>query len=91
MKAKNKSSKRSAQSAVIPETGGALFMDKREVARRLGLKPRTIGVWALQQKIPAFRFGRFVRFKWDEVEQALAANFRVATRNAETLKTEKLK
>ncbi len=54
------------------------YLDQREVARRLGLKPRTVGNWAREQKLPAYRFGRLLRFKWDEVESALAANFRVA-------------
>jgi len=52
------------------------FLDQREVAKRLGLQPRTVGNWAREQKLPAYRFGRLLRFKWDEVEQALAANFR---------------
>lgn len=54
------------------------FLDQREVAKRLGLQPRTVGNWAREQKLPAYRFGRLLRFKWDEVEQALAATCRVA-------------
>lgn len=76
MKTKTKSSKQPTRKAATREADAALFIDKREVAKRLGLRPRTIAVWALQGKIPAYRFGRYLRFKWDEVEQALAANFR---------------
>jgi excisionase family DNA binding protein len=54
-----------------------LFIHKEDVAKRLGVTPRTVGIWAAQDKLPAYRFGRFLRFKWAEVEQALAKNFRV--------------
>ena len=49
------------------------YMDKKEVGRRLGLRPRTVGVWVLQGKLPAYRFGRRLRFKWAEIEQHLGA------------------
>jgi len=55
------------------------YLDKAAVAKRLGLKPRTISDWVRQGKLPAYRFGRYLRFKWDEVERALAATCRVAT------------
>ena len=53
------------------------YLDKEEVARRLGLRPRTVGLWAQDGRLPAFRFGRYLRFKWDEVEQAIASKCRV--------------
>ncbi len=79
MKAKHKS-KRNAVKAETPAVAPAgPFLDQGEVAKRLGLQPRTVGNWAREQKLPAYRFGRLLRFKWDEVESALAANFRCSS------------
>ena len=63
-----------------------LFCHKEEVARRIGVTARTVGVWAQQEKLPAYRFGRFLRFKWSEVEAALAAGFRAKEGGREKLK-----
>jgi excisionase family DNA binding protein len=49
------------------------FLTKHEVAVRLGIRPRTVGVWAQQRRLPAYRVGRYLRFKWNEVEQFLAS------------------
>ncbi len=49
------------------------YLDKVAVARRLGVKPKTVGEWAKQGKLPAYRLGPYLRFKWAEVEAHLAA------------------
>jgi excisionase family DNA binding protein len=61
----------SKPSAPIAASEG--YLDKVAVAKRLGLKPRTVGEWAKQGKLPAYRLGPYLRFKWAEVEQHLAA------------------
>jgi excisionase family DNA binding protein len=77
MKAKISTTRRQTKATVPAADEGGSFLDKNQVAKRLGLTPRTIGIWVQQEKLPAYRFGRFLRFKWAEVEQALATTFRV--------------
>src|SRR3990172_6191924 len=52
---------------------GEASLDKVAVAKRLGVKPKTVAEWANQGKLPAYRIGPYLRFKWVEVEQHLAA------------------
>jgi excisionase family DNA binding protein len=54
------------------------YLDKVAVAKRLGVKPKTVGEWANQGRLPAYRLGPYLRFKWAEVEAHLAATCRVA-------------
>lgn len=58
--------------------GNEVFLDKAAVADRLGIRPRTVGEWAKQGKIPAYRIGNYLRFKWAEIESHLARSCRVA-------------
>ncbi len=58
------------------------FIGKAEVARRLGLRPRTIDDWMARGLLPFYKPGHFVRFKWSEVERHLAQNWRVCRRTA---------
>jgi excisionase family DNA binding protein len=44
------------------------FLSIDQVAEYLGVKPCTIYAWAQARKIPCYKFGRLVRFKWDEIE-----------------------
>ena len=60
-----------------PVAANEVYLDKVAVARRLGVKPKTVGQWANQGKLPAYRIGSYLRFKWAEVEQHLAATARV--------------
>lgn len=65
----------------IPKPGDGIaasetYLDKAAVAKRLGVKPKTVGEWANQGKLPAYRLGPYLRFKWAEVEQHLAATCR---------------
>ena len=62
-----------------PVAVGEAYLDKVAVAKRLGVKPKTVGEWANQGKLPAYRIGPYLRFKWAEVEARLAARCRVAT------------
>ena len=57
------------------------FIDKAEVGRRLGMRPRTVDDWMSRGLLPFYKLGRSVRFKWSEVESHLAANYRVCRRN----------
>jgi excisionase family DNA binding protein len=54
------------------------FINKAEVGRRLGIKPRTTDAWLSQKILPFYRIGRrAVRFRWSEVQAHLAATCRV--------------
>ena len=53
------------------------FIEKPEVGKRLGMRPRTIDDWMKRGLLPYYKVGRSVRFKWSEVEAHLAANCRV--------------
>lgn len=61
----------------IPPDSRERFMNTRDVAFYLGIKPRTAALWARQGRLPAYRVGRYLRFKGEEIESALAATCRV--------------
>jgi len=63
---------------------GEVFLTKEAVAKRLGVKPKTVSNWANEGRLPAYRIGVYLRFKWAEVEQHLAAACRVARQKAES-------
>ena len=52
------------------------YIDKTEVARRLGVQVRTIDNWMRQGKIPFFKIGRAVKFKWSDVDAFVHQRFR---------------
>ena len=58
------------------------FIDKREVARRLRKKLRTIDNWMRRGLLPYYKLGRSVCFKWSEVETHLGETCRVCRRRA---------
>ena len=60
------------------------YLDKVAVAKRLGLRPRTVGEWAKQGKLPAYRVGACLRFKWAEVENYLDDTCRVCRQSLQT-------
>lgn len=62
-----------ANSAPVEE-----FIDKREVARRLKKKVRTIDNWMKRGILPYYKIGRSVSFKWSEIEAALVRTCRIA-------------
>lgn len=53
------------------------FIDKPEVGRRTGMRPRTIDDWMKRGFLPYYKLGRSVRFKWSEVEARLRERCRV--------------
>ena len=57
--------------------GDETFITKQELARLLRVTTRTIEHYTKQKRFPVYRLGRVVRYKREEVTQALAA-YRVA-------------
>lgn len=53
------------------------FINKNEVARRLGKTLRTVDNWMQRGLLPYFKIGRSVSFKWSDVEKHLAQTCRV--------------
>jgi hypothetical protein len=45
--------------------------DKRAVARHCGICIRTLDRWMAEGKVPYFKLGRVIRFRWEAVERAL--------------------
>jgi excisionase family DNA binding protein len=56
------------------------FIDKLEVAARLGVRPRTVDDWMKRGLIPYYKPGHYVRFRWSEIQVFLAQNSRVCRR-----------
>jgi excisionase family DNA binding protein len=54
------------------------FINKPEVARRLGKKLRTVDNWMQRGILPYYKIGRSVSFKWSEIEAALARTCRIS-------------
>jgi predicted DNA-binding transcriptional regulator AlpA len=71
--------------ATAPAAGGGFgvgvviepFIDKREVARRLQKKVRTIDNWMSAGILPYYKIKRSVQFRWSEIESALRKHCRV--------------
>jgi excisionase family DNA binding protein len=55
---------------------GELLLDPKGVGQRLKLSPRTVSEMANDGRLPAYRIGIYLRFKWAEVEAHLAATCR---------------
>jgi excisionase family DNA binding protein len=45
------------------------WLSTAEAAKRLGITPRTLYRFIDQGDVPAYRFGRVIRLKEDEIEQ----------------------
>ena len=50
---------------------GEGLLTAKEIAPRLFIQPRTAALWARQGRLPAYRIGRKLGFKWEEVQLAL--------------------
>ena len=61
------------------------LLTAKEISPRLFIKPRTAALWARQGRLPAYRIGRKLGFKWEEVENSLR---RVTHSKAEISKAE---
>ena len=55
------------------------LLDAKEVGKRLKVSPRTVKEMANKGRLPAYRIGIYLRFKWDEVEKHLADTCRLAS------------
>ena len=68
------------QTTTPPANAPEPYIDKVEVARRLGREVRTIDNWMRRGMIPYFKIGRSVNFKWSDVDAHMQANFRICRR-----------
>ena len=61
----------------LPQSGeglipaGEQLLDPKEVGKRLKLSPRTVSEMANDGRLPAYRVGIYLRFKWAEIENSL--------------------
>ena len=62
--------------------GGEPYLNKKEVAERLGIKPRTCDQWMAEGRLVFYKVGRSVRFRWSEIQAHLAQTARVCRRSA---------
>ena len=53
----------------MSSSSGIIWLNTAETARRLGVTPRTLYRFIDEGQLPAYRFGRVIRLKEDEVEQ----------------------
>lgn len=53
------------------------FISKKEVARLLNVAVRTVDDWMKIGRIPFYKFGKRVSFKWSEVETTMRNTSRV--------------
>ena len=70
--------------ATPPDTfapGTEPFIDKPELARRLGRTLRSVDTYMAKGMIPYYKLGRTVAFKWTEVDTHLRTHFRVCQRS----------
>jgi len=54
------------------------FINKPEVARRLGKTVRTVDNWTKRGILPYYKIGRSVEFRWSEVKMQLSQTARVS-------------
>ena len=62
-----------------PIPAGEQLLDPKGVGQRLKLSPRTVSEMANDGRLPAYRIGIYLRFKWADIEQFITANCKVAT------------
>jgi predicted DNA-binding transcriptional regulator AlpA len=53
------------------------FINKPEVARRLGCAMRTLDSWMKRGIVPFYKVSKRVMFRWSEVQEVLERNCRV--------------
>jgi excisionase family DNA binding protein len=49
------------------------LLNKKELADKLGISPRTLDVWVAERKIPFIKVGGIIRFSWPRVRRAMDA------------------
>jgi excisionase family DNA binding protein len=60
------------------QENGEPFITKEEVARRMRKPVRTIENWMREHRIPFYRVGHSVRFRWSDVQVHFNKCYRVA-------------
>ena len=58
------------------------YIDKRELARRLGRTVRSVDTYMALGIVPFYKLGRTVAFKWSEVDAHIMAHYRVGSGHA---------
>jgi excisionase family DNA binding protein len=53
----------------MSSSSGIVWLNTAETSRRLGVTPRTLYRFIDEGQLPAYRFGRVIRLKEEEVEQ----------------------
>lgn len=53
------------------------FINKTEVARRLGKTTRTVDEWMRKGILPYYKPARCVLFRWSDVEEQIVSKFRM--------------
>jgi predicted DNA-binding transcriptional regulator AlpA len=56
------------------------YIDKAELARRLGRTVRSVDTYMAEGIVPFYKLGRTVAFKWSEVDAYLQSHYRVGAR-----------
>lgn len=54
-----------------------MYLDPEAVGKRLKLSPRTVADMANEGRLPAYRIGIALRFKWKDVDDYITANCKV--------------
>ncbi|MEI6390202.1 MAG: hypothetical protein WCK27_10075 [Verrucomicrobiota bacterium] len=63
--------------AVAVPAGPEGYIDKRELAKRLGRTVRSVDTYMALGMVPFYKLGRTVAFKWSEVDAHIKAHYRV--------------
>ena len=58
---------------------GEQLLDPKGVGLRLIMSPRTVSDMANAGRLPAYRIGVYLRFRWVEIEQHIMATCRVTS------------
>jgi predicted DNA-binding transcriptional regulator AlpA len=59
------------------------FIDKRELAKRLGKSLRAVDGYIAKGLVPHYKWCRTIAFKWSEVEAFMRENCRVSRRSGQ--------
>jgi excisionase family DNA binding protein len=73
----------SASEAAPGEAALEPYLDKHEVARRLGCTTRTVDNMMRRGMIPFYKLGYRVAFRWNEIQNHLAQMYRVGCADRE--------
>lgn len=54
------------------------YLDKAEIARRLGKSKRTVDDWMRRGLLPHYKLGRSVVFRWSDIQRHFDTHYRVS-------------